>query len=209
MKFLGILNRIRLLIYGLIVALLVFSILFIKSFRTSEFWLVCPYTIFITTFMLSRVVGSFFYKSPAKIMKNGEEPSVSIVIPCRNEEKAIYNTIKNYASLNYPKEKIEIIVINDASTDNTLSEMQRAKKVFSDVSIKIINWEKNRGKREGMNAGFRLGRGEIIVQVDSDSYPEKTPFKILSRLLSINLSQQPPLTLFLIMASARMKIKAL
>ncbi|MFA4960365.1 MAG: glycosyltransferase [Candidatus Pacearchaeota archaeon] len=159
------------LIYAIVIALLIFSILFVKSFRTTDMLIIYPYTVFVTTFMLSRVVGSLFYKSPSKKIEPGKELSVSFIIPSKNEEKAIYDTIRHCAICEYPKDKIEIIAINDGSTDNTLQEMERAKRDFQEVSIKIINWKKNRGKREGMNTGFREARGEIVIQLDSDSFP--------------------------------------
>jgi hyaluronan synthase len=180
-KVLGIFKSI---FYAILIAFLVYSILFIKSFRTTELLIIYPYTIFVTTFMLSRVVGSFFYKSPAERIPEGEEPTVTIVIPSFNEEKAIYDTIKNCAETDYPNEKLEIIAINDGSTDNTYKEMLRAKKDFFRTDIKIVNFEVNKGKREGMIEGFKKAKGEIVLQLDSDSYPAKdalfylvSPFK--------------------------------
>lgn len=139
------------------------------------------YTIFITLFMLSRIGGSFLYKNYREKMSIkhkvklllGYEPSVSFVIPCKNEEKVIYNTMKKCFKSDYPSNKIEIIVINDGSDDNTLNEMLRFKKENPSLRLKIINFKKNRGKREGMYHGFKSAKGEIVIQVDSDSYPAK------------------------------------
>ncbi len=163
----------RSIFYAILIAFLVYSILFIKSFRTTELLIIYPYTIFVTTFMLSRVLGSFFYKSPTYKISPGQEPTVTIVIPCYNEEKAIYETIMHCANTDYPREKVEIIAINDCSKDNTYKEMLRAKKDFSNADIKIVNFPVNRGKREGMIEGFKKAKGEIVLQIDSDSYPAK------------------------------------
>ncbi len=142
------------------------------------------YTIGITVFMLSRVLGSFFYRNYKSRFNNNEKkeikgyfPSVSFVIPCKNEEKAIYKTIASCVNSKYPKNKIEIIAINDGSTDNTLKEMQRAKRDFPEVKIKIADFKVNKGKREGMNYGFRNSTGEILIQVDSDSQPSPDALK--------------------------------
>ncbi len=54
-----------------------------------------------------------------KINKFTDWPSVSILIPAHNEEKVILKTINSMLNLNYPSDKLEIIVINDNSTDNT------------------------------------------------------------------------------------------
>lgn len=163
-----------------------YFIIFIKVVSFREFSLIYLYTVFITTFMLSRVIGSFFYR-PYKERFNEKEievldsyrPSVSFVIPCKNEGKVIYNTIAKCLESDYPKEKVEVIAINDGSTDNTLHEMLRAKKNHPDRKVTVINFEKNKGKRIGMAIGFRKAKGEIIVQLDSDSFPEKQSLKEL------------------------------
>ena len=122
--------------YAFIFFLLISIILLFKIMTISEFDIVSLYTIFITTFMFSRVIGSFLYgKYENKALINGSNkdytPSVSFVIPCKNEEMVIYKTISKCLESNYPEDKIEIIAINDGSTDNTLSEMLRAKRNFS------------------------------------------------------------------------------
>ena len=160
---------------------IVYLIITFKVFTFFGFSLLYVYTIFITTFMLSRVIGSFFYRSyktrlneeQKRELRRGYEPSLSIVIPCKNEEKAIYHTMQSCLETNYPKNKVEIIAINDGSTDNTLAEMLRLKKDYPGRNVKVINFKKNKGKRRGMYVGFKKATGEIILQIDSDSYPAK------------------------------------
>ena len=142
------------------------------------------YTTFITTFMLSRVVGSFFYipyhKRLSPDLKSKVKdycPEVSFIIPCKNEEKSIYHTMANALYSDYPKNKVEVIAINDGSTDNTLQEMYRVKKDFSDRKVTIVNFQVNKGKREGMAEGFKRAEGEIVIQLDSDSFPAKAALK--------------------------------
>lgn len=167
------------LFYALVIAALILLILFLKSFRTSQVMLIYFYSVFVTTFMLSRIIGSLFYQSSSKKVGKGEEPTVTFVIPSKNEKDAIYDTIRNCTIIDYPKEKFEIIAINDGSTDNTLAEMLRAKKDFPSVNIIVEHWRKNKGKREGMNFGFRKAKGEIIIQLDSDSYPAPDALRYL------------------------------
>jgi len=165
--------------------IVIYLIIAFKVFTFSGFGLLYFYTIFITTFMLSRIVGSLLYK-PYKNklndeqkmkLRRGYEPTLSIVIPCKNESAIIYHTMKSCLETNYPKNKIEIIAINDGSTDNTLDEMLRLKRDYFDRNIKIINFKKNKGKRRAMYIGFIKAKGDIIIQVDSDSYPSKNAFK--------------------------------
>jgi len=111
-----------------------------------------------------------FAKGKEELIKN-YEPTVTFVVPCKNEDKSIYRTIASCVYVDYPQKKIEIIAINDGSTDNTLAEMNRAKEDFSHYDIKIINFKVNKGKRHGMEVGFKQATGEIVIQLDSDSFP--------------------------------------
>lgn len=94
-------------------------------------------------------------------------PRVSLIIPVKNEEEVIYETIKAAAMSNYPKNLLEIIVVNDGSTDRTAEELERAKR---DFNIKVISLEKNMGKRKAIAAGFRQASGDIIAIMDSDTF---------------------------------------
>jgi cellulose synthase/poly-beta-1,6-N-acetylglucosamine synthase-like glycosyltransferase len=92
-------------------------------------------------------------------------PSVSIIIPAHNEDETIGETIENVKKLEYPKKK-EIIVIDDGSNDKTFEIANRFK------GIKIFR-KKQGGKASALNFGLKHAKGEIVVCIDSDSYPEK------------------------------------
>lgn len=94
-----------------------------------------------------------------------EHPLVSILIPARNEEEDIAETVEAVLSSSYPN--IELIVINDASTDNT-------QKILEELSVKhnrlkILRLEKNMGKANGLNLAFAMSHGDIIMTIDADS----------------------------------------
>ena len=120
----------------------------------------------LTTFMLSRVIGSFFYKSPSQNIDYNYNPTVTFVIPCKNEEKAILNTISKCFESNYPKNKIQVIAVNDGSTDKT-SEI--VKKNINEDYIVFIDNKKNKGKAACLNQGIQASKGEFIATMDSDS----------------------------------------
>ncbi len=167
------LHIIKQLAGAFLIAFVIFLIVFLKGYTFAGFDIVYVYTILITTFMLSRIGGSFFYKSHSRKMDSHFEPTVTFVIPCKNEEKAIFHTIQKCLEVDYPQDKVEVIVINDGSTDSTLKEMLRAKEIYKERNLHIADWKQNRGKREGMLYGFKKAKGEIIVQLDSDSFPSK------------------------------------
>ncbi len=96
--------------------------------------------------------------------------AISIIVPAYNEEKSIEDTIKHVAAFDYPKDKFEIIAINDGSTDNTLKVLKKLSKNIK--NLKIID-KKNSGKADSLNEGVRQAKGELVAVVDSDSFPSK------------------------------------
>src|SRR5690348_10822681 len=84
------------------------------------------YTVFVTIFLLSRVVAARIFDTSSRSLAGSlaaDEseffPTVSFVIPCKNEGPAIAKTIQKCFAARYPRELLEVIVINDGSTDNT------------------------------------------------------------------------------------------
>ena len=96
-------------------------------------------------------------------------PTVSVLVPAYNEEKTIGKTIRSLLNLDYPKNLLEIIVINDASTDRT----GKIAEYFSKQGkIKLLTNKKNRGKAYSLNRGIRHAKGELIACIDADSIVE-------------------------------------
>lgn len=161
-----------------IAALTIFTIIFIKTYTFERAHiLIYIYTVAITTFELSRLSASFLYKSPRRKSKKTYEPTVSFVVPAMNEEKAIARTIRRCFEVDYPKRNLEVIVINDGSTDGTWDKIEEMKKIYPQLIA--VNWKKNRGKRRGMAEGFKRAKGEIVVQLDSDSFVERKSLRKL------------------------------
>lgn len=108
-------------------------------------------------------------------MQNKEYPKISLIIPSRNEEKVIERKIKNTLELDYPKDKLEIILVDDYSTDNT-------KKIMDDYAtkykvIKSISNKSHRGKVYSMNTAFKIIQGIFIAITDTDVILEKNILK--------------------------------
>src|SRR3989338_2603352 len=99
-------------------------------------------------------------------------PFVSIVIPAYNEEKKLRPTVESVLKLDYPKEKYEVIVINDGSRDNTEKTSREIIKEYKDFNIRLFS-QKNKGKGAALNNGLRRSKGEYFICLDADSYVSK------------------------------------
>lgn len=130
------------------------------------------YSFLITIYILSRFLLSYFHREiPADL---SYKPTISFIVPAKNEEENIRETILRFAEVNYPKELIEVIMINDGSTDRTYRAMCAVAKEISPViqHVEVVNWVENKGKRHGMAEGVKRASNEIMVFVDSDSFIE-------------------------------------
>lgn len=97
-----------------------------------------------------------------------ERPKVTVVIPAFNEGPMVGRSIRSVAACNYPKDKLEVIVVDDGSRDDTFFHMQHLRREFPDL-VRLVRFVGNRGKRSALVAGFRAATGDIIITIDSDS----------------------------------------
>ena len=127
---------------------------------------------FISLYMLSFFLLIYFRnrKSFFGYPHSKKQYKVSFLVPSFNEQETIKETIEHIFNTKY-KHILEVIIINDASSDNTLKIAKQLQKKYS--KIKIISNNENLGKAGGLNKGLKIAKGEIIAIVDADSYPEK------------------------------------
>jgi len=96
-----------------------------------------------------------------------KKPTISIVVPCYNEDKVISLFLQNIEPiLKKTKESYEIIFINDGSQDNTLKVLQELKDSYR--HIRIINLSRNFGKESAMSAGLEVSLGDVVIPIDVD-----------------------------------------
>ncbi len=101
-------------------------------------------------------------------------PRVSILVPAHNEEAVIGRTIDALARLIYPKDRIEIIVVDDASTDGTGDILRGKCRVYPQLRIVTTDRENGgKGKSRALNTGLESCGGEYVVVYDADNTPER------------------------------------
>ena len=101
-----------------------------------------------------------------------DAPSLTVVIPAYNEGEMVMQAIDSVARARYPRERLEIFVIDDGSRDDTWTHIQRAAARHPGL-VTTQRFARNRGKRAALEAGFRRARGSIVVTIDSDSVIER------------------------------------
>jgi len=164
-------------------ALFIFAVVFI--------WLMLLYQFLLT------MGGLLFWRKERVHRKKNifwEEanlPLVSILIPARNEALVIEGLLERLAEQDYPQEKMEIIVINDGSTDAT-GDIVTKWKHKNKVNLRLVNIpleESGRGKGAALNRGLKFSQGEVVAVYDADNLPEKDSL----RQLVLELISQPSL----------------
>ncbi len=126
--------------------------------------------LFIALYFEVFLMISFFEKKPSKKDKKlpARYPTVSMLVPCFNEEKTLGATIESLLAMEYPKQKLQVMVIDDGSTDST---GVIAQKYAADFPTQVRFFQKeNGGKYTALNLGIERSTGEIIGCLDADSF---------------------------------------
>jgi cellulose synthase/poly-beta-1,6-N-acetylglucosamine synthase-like glycosyltransferase len=139
--------------------------------------------LFSTALMIAYLVRHYIFtltvlkrnkKTNGNIIKDQTyEPTVSILIPARDEEKVIGRLLQRMAELTYPHNKLQVIAIDDASSDKTKQIAEEYSNRYPFIEV-LHREEKTggKGKAAAMNAGLDRSTGEIILCFDADYYPQ-------------------------------------
>jgi cellulose synthase/poly-beta-1,6-N-acetylglucosamine synthase-like glycosyltransferase len=109
------------------------------------------------------------------VHKQYRELSVSLVIAMHNESKNVQNKIQNCLELDYPADKLQIIVSLDAPTDGTDALLRG----YADQRVEVVYCPVRRGKAEALNSGLAIAKGEIVMFADTEQRLEKPALREL------------------------------
>ncbi len=140
---------------------------------TSVFDLIFYILIFLSVYVQVFFFVTFIENRKKIVIRNGKikletYPSVTITVPCWNEENTVEKTVNSLLNLNYPKDKLQIFLIDDGSTDNTWNVINK----FKDYpNIKVFHKE-NGGKFTALNLGLQYTETDFFGGLDADSFAE-------------------------------------
>jgi cellulose synthase/poly-beta-1,6-N-acetylglucosamine synthase-like glycosyltransferase len=129
--------------------------------------------LFIALFFEMFVLVTFL-SEPARRARNrapaGSLPAAAIIIPCYNEKATFAATAESALALDYPADKLSVILVDDGSTDGTAELMARFE---NNPRVTVIRKE-NGGKHTALNAGIAATRAELVGCLDADSFVESS-----------------------------------
>ncbi len=105
-------------------------------------------------------------------------PLFSVIVPAYNEEESIQRTLASLCNVAYPQENMEIIVVNDGSTDNTRMIVEEFIREHPTRKMILINQE-NKGKGKAMNKGLEKVNGEFFACLDADAFVAPNALEVM------------------------------
>lgn len=132
---------------------------------------VYPFALYpLIAFLLSRVHGH-------PVRKEDQTPRVTILIAAHNEAACIRETLTNKLALDYPRDRLEIVVVSDASTDGT-DDLVRS---FAGEGVRLVRQAERKGKTSALNLAVGEATGEILVFSDANSLYDPGALRALVR----------------------------
>ena len=123
---------------------------------------------FLVVTLLSKPAREARKRAPARTDGTQVLPSIAVIVPCLNEGETVAATADSLLALDYPRELLEIILVDNGSTDTTPAVMARYR---TNPQVRILNVAE-RGKHHAVNAGIAATNAEFIGCLDADSFVE-------------------------------------
>jgi cellulose synthase/poly-beta-1,6-N-acetylglucosamine synthase-like glycosyltransferase len=141
------------------------------------------FSLYFEVFLLVAYLEKRFTRIEPVVMMEGELPTVAVVVPCFNEENTVQLTMNSLLKLDYPDDKLQIIVVDDGSTDNTWKNLQA---YANNPRVRLFHKE-NGGKHTAMNFALEHTNADLIGCLDADSVVEPDALK---RIVPIFLNRK-------------------
>lgn len=143
-------------------------------FSNTIFYILTFLSVYVQIFFLV----TFFEKKNKIILRKGtfeldEYHGVTIIVPCYNEANTIKGTIDSLLDLDYPKDKLQLIIVDDGSKDNT---WEIIKQFENKPNIKVFH-KKNGGKYTALNLGLEKVQTPFVGCLDADSFVDSQALK--------------------------------
>jgi hyaluronan synthase len=132
-------------------------------------WLILVLSLLVTLVKyLMGIIMRFSFPSVIAKKDYTYEPTVSVIMPCYNEGKTVYETIESIAKSNYPNNKFEVIAQDDCSADDSYEWMQKAQRDFTNIRTRTGRNPVNSGKARSVCNAVQHSTAEVIISIDSD-----------------------------------------
>jgi hyaluronan synthase len=103
-------------------------------------------------------------------------PQVTVILSALNEERFIEEAVDSIFSNRYPKDRLDVICVDDGSRDGTLAGMKRSREKHG-ARLTVIHFRRNLGKRKAIGAALKKARGRVIITFDSDSKLDRSAIR--------------------------------
>ncbi len=125
------------------------------------------FSCFSMAYFLLVALLAYCYK-PAQRLGDAELPGCTVIVPAYNEGEQVLAAVESLVNCDYPKDKLEIIAVDDGSHDDTRDWLLLAQRRHPEL-VSTILLDENKGKKNALYLGFKSAKYEIVVTVDSDS----------------------------------------